>query len=687
MIAALLALIFATDAVYRSVVGFTPSPTSVAFIDSDTEEVTSSTTESYSYLYDYTSEPHPDYPDCDARAYFINDSFCDFSANTAECGWDGGDCCECTCEVGEYYRCGTWGYDCQDPEAQHLVEALGCTTASLTKPEVFTCPRDIQSEWVVNDTASAASLANATSCSGGNFDVKWMGHVNITKTIYVLDGASLRITGASKAVADGGGKVQVLLVSNGHLYLNNLEIVNGSSSDGGAIFVDSGSDLFVEGVSFTYNTAQNMGGAIYIESSIVTLVSTAFDGNSAVYGGAMLVLNSTVTGSGNISFKNNNATNNGGAIFIARSSYVGWNMQPEFTWIPYHSETLQYSWATYYTSTFGSIEVKWIETYNSGDNVFKNNSAGGLGGAIYVEDSEISWSGSMLLNNNRAQYGGAIYLKNDVIVEAKGSTTFYSNNALYDGGAIGAANDAGTYSGHSSLIVNGSTKFTGNTCGGNGGAIDLSDIDIEIDKNTQIIFSSNSAASSGGALYASQRTLGPTLMGVIFFNNTAEAGGAVFFSAVGTNEYSSSDDYEIYYSSAFIECRFDGNSASSTGGAIHSIAGKDYVQGTSFKNNTANFGGAMRISGTTYIFNSSFVENKSSEKGGAAISIGGVNSMEGLIFSGNGYHCSSDAFMDLDEVGFASWLWRVSLECNISVEMILACLQPPRLNGRGMHSE
>ena len=198
--------------------------------------------------------------------------------------------------------------------------------------------------------------------------------------------------------------------------------------------------------------------------------------------------------------------------------------------------------------------------------------------------------------------------------------------------------------------------FMGNMCGGHGGAVDLSDVDIGIYGN--MVFSSNSAASSGGALYASQKVFGPELTGVVCFNNTAEAGGAVFFSAVGTDEYDSSDnDNSPYiYASKFIECRFDGNSASSTGGAIYSIAGKTLVRATNFINNSAFFGGTLRISGTTFIFNSSFfVKNKSGEEGGAAISTSGINSTEKLFFAGNGYHCSADAFfMDWSDLGFTS---------------------------------
>ena len=295
----------------------------------------------------------------------------------------------------------------------------------------------------------------------------------------------------------------------------------------------------------------------------------------------------------------------------------------------------------------------------------------------------------MLLKHNSAQYGGALYLENNVDIEAKSMTTFDPNSALYNGGAIGAAADAETYSGHYSLSLSGSTNFIGNTCGENCGAIDLSDIGI--DGYGEIVFSANSAASSGGALYASKTMCVPTLTGVFFSNNNAEAGGAVFFSAVGTYEHDSYYDDEIAYStwSKLIECRFDGNLLSSTGGAIHNIAGKDSVWGTEFTNNTADFGGTLRVCGViVHLNSSSFVENKSGEEGGPAISNGGVIlNIRRLIFSGNGYQCSADAFMELNEVGFASCSCRDYLQCDIMIGVTTSLSTATRRNGRGMHRE
>ena len=46
---------------------------------------------------------------------WVGDGYCDKSGgyNTEECNWDGGDCCDFTCASGQSYNCGIWGYDCK----------------------------------------------------------------------------------------------------------------------------------------------------------------------------------------------------------------------------------------------------------------------------------------------------------------------------------------------------------------------------------------------------------------------------------------------------------------------------------------------------------------------------------------------------------------------------------------------
>ena len=61
------------------------------------------------------------YDECYSRySCYVGDGYCDISTltlNTAECGYDGGDCCVETCIDHELYNCGEYtGFDCIDPD-------------------------------------------------------------------------------------------------------------------------------------------------------------------------------------------------------------------------------------------------------------------------------------------------------------------------------------------------------------------------------------------------------------------------------------------------------------------------------------------------------------------------------------------------------------------------------------------
>ncbi|CAM9152419.1 unnamed protein product, partial [Ectocarpus sp. 6 AP-2014] len=77
---------------------------------------------------------------------------------------------------------------------------------------------------------------------------------------------------SSVAVVDGQGNDGIFDVSGAStLSLNNLMLAGGNSStDGGAIHV-TGADVFVSDCGFQNNSATGYGGAIFAESSEVTI--------------------------------------------------------------------------------------------------------------------------------------------------------------------------------------------------------------------------------------------------------------------------------------------------------------------------------------------------------------------------------------------------------------------------------
>lgn len=71
-----------------------------------------------------------DLSECDGRAEYVGDGECEEYNNNEACGYDGGDCCECSCVDG-LFTCGENGFDCADPE--YISE---CPTRPTPSPAV-----------------------------------------------------------------------------------------------------------------------------------------------------------------------------------------------------------------------------------------------------------------------------------------------------------------------------------------------------------------------------------------------------------------------------------------------------------------------------------------------------------------------------------------------------------------------
>lgn len=71
-------------------------------------------------------DPDASCPECVDK--WIGDGRCDRFQNTETCYYDGGDCCPCTCEGDGYYECGFQGYDCKDPAAECNVRSSTFTS-------------------------------------------------------------------------------------------------------------------------------------------------------------------------------------------------------------------------------------------------------------------------------------------------------------------------------------------------------------------------------------------------------------------------------------------------------------------------------------------------------------------------------------------------------------------------------
>ncbi|CAM9458195.1 unnamed protein product [Ectocarpus sp. 8 AP-2014] len=533
---------------------------------------------------------------------------------------------------------------------------LAARLPSSALGETRLCGPDLVSI-VVSDAAGASSLADAVYCVGGVFDVEWVGHIELTEVISVMGGTVVNITGAGPdAVADGSSSYRFLNVANATVHVGGMGIENcASSSDGGAIYVEASVVTF-DKISFWNNVADGDGGALFVStnSELSWSGETSLVGNRAGSdGGALHVLSSRVSWSGKTSLSNNTASN-GGALYM-ELSHGSWSGETSFV-------------GNVADSSGGAIEVYEGSTVSWSGNTFFTSNTGGNGGAVYVSfDGNVSWSGdtSYVGNTANVSRGGALFLRQSSHGTWSGDTRFSSNTAVDDGGALFLGESNVYWSGETIFSENvagfdggaafaqdagdlswsAATTFLENSCQGSGGAIAVQG-DVFITPGAPLVtsFEGNSAGDAGGAVFLSSTSRGPVFVGVNFASNNSSRGGAVYAVSSGTYEETAADKLVTTYQ----DCLFRNNRASASGGAIESAAGEDQIENTVFKGNTAAVGGALRLGGSVSLTNCFFVENSSDEDAGPAVHNLGILTVEGNYsrFVSNIFLCQPESYLD-----------------------------------------
>ena len=572
---------------------------------------------------------------------WMGDGDCDPHNLISECDWDGGDCCRCTCSD-ETFVCGTDGYFCVDPDVLND-ELTNC-------PEIMPplCPGAFQTKWVVENTTQVQALAEAVNCSGGSFEVGWKGTIVVATEIVIQNRTSLRIFGmGSDAVVDGGGNTRLFRVVNASLQLSNLEIRNGSATFGGAIAAMA-STLNISRSNFTGNTANvKNGGAVFVYggSNVSFSGESGFFNNTSNYdGGALYVVSSSVSWGGVSSFSGNSASLSGGALCAVVDSTVSWAAETTFR----GNSADNYQGGALFLE--GGIHALW-----TADAYFIDNRAQSEGGAIFVNlESDASWSQGVFFSGNTATFngGGAIFIEYSSNVGLNGVTTFQSNSCGAEGGAVSSralesSISVNSNNQDSSLTINGTATFAKNKCQSNGGGLAvLEGLSVIIMKKGNITFVENEAVVAGGGVFISSLGEGPTFTNASFMFNYAEVGGGIFITGSGTSL--EPGDGEL--SATFEECRFIGNKAEATGGAIESATGATAITNTYFKGNEAAVGGALRLAGASSVQGCTFEDNISDLDGGQAVSWIGYNLLiDNCSFRDNSYDCD-DGTVAHDEV-------------------------------------
>lgn len=301
-------------------------------------------------------------------------------------------------------------------------------------------------------------------------------------------------------------------IKKNHKIINNTFTSNRADKEAGALGIMYASIAQVEGNTFTKNSAGLIaGGADFYKGSGCTFKNNIFDGNTAAgnLGGALrLSITSYATASiiENNDFKNNNAKENGGALYS-------------------DSDKATYTKNTFYNNKVtsksgGAIFINGksnVISYNSIDKC----SAAFKGGAIFIKSNSNKIMNNNITNCHAGDGGGAIYVM--------GSGTTISDNNIKN-------NDADSLGG--AIQIDGSkttiksNEISGNSAKTHGGALFINGNTVTISANKFISNKGNANSGSGGAI----KLLGhdAVISGNTFTKNTAKYGPSLF--GTGSNE-------------------------------------------------------------------------------------------------------------------------------------------------------
>lgn len=376
------------------------------------------------------------------------------------------------------------------------------------------------------------------------------------------DGAAISLLGKSTITTDGVAKT-----------LKNAIFTKNKGKNGGAIYKESTEDLTIGNTKFDGNNAVAKGGAIYNAkgSTVAIDADTKFTNNNAnVAGGAIynaeggtLTFAKGYKGFANANSKNY-STGNGGAISNDGVMNIYYDdANPDSIIFSNQGKDLATgnggalhlgSKSIVKTNNTSKTDSNGYEVGYIKNGVFSNNTANN-GGALFNE-SNLVLEDTMFSGNKSGTAGGAIYNKGNVIdgrdygildIILSENKTLYNNKSDDKGGAI--YNEGGTVN---IIAKSGSTPtISGNTAHNQGGVVASEGGVINVGGNIKFKDNGTIAANSkGGVFSVSSGTLNldTTDGDIVFDNNTAAIGSAIYVENGGKINFKGDDTHGITFS-------------------------------------------------------------------------------------------------------------------------------------------
>jgi hypothetical protein len=168
------------------------------------------------------------------------------------------------------------------------------------------------------------------------------------------------------------------------------------------------------------------------------------------------------------------------------------------------------------------------------DTTFNSNRAGANGGAVFCARSagnggQVAVAGDSDFAFNQGRHGGAIYLFRGCVLQLDDAPRFVGNTAVTDGGAVGTEPVGSTPDDTNVVQILGAAHFATNQAGRDGGALELDAGNALVaDARSTPLFDENVAGRAGGAMYLAGQGPAVRLAGARFLGNVAVTeGGAV----------------------------------------------------------------------------------------------------------------------------------------------------------------
>ena len=423
------------------------------------------------------------------------------------------------------------------------------------------------------------------------------------------NGPVLSVGAAAAATLDG---VSV----SGSGYSNQSQ-----SSLGGVIYVEG--VVQIDNSSFSGNSG-GLGGVIHADGGIVSISNSTFSSNSALNGGVVYARDGSTVSSTNNTFQNNLASGFGGVYYLLYGvdfSEVG---------STYDSNSSDSNGGVIYANH--NVGTFLPNTISIADALFESNQAAtgsfssGSGGALYVYNRSTVTISNTSFVDNVATNGGAMWIvaANDTVTIT--DSTFDENTADQSG-AIGVM--AGGSSAATDLMISGSSFTDNEALAGYGGAISLGSTTIsqsygslEISNTTFDGNNSNSSSSAnGGAILVNTSSSDDVLFSSVLFteNSAHSSGGAVYINGAQDVEITTSRFFNNEASSPASYTRYGGALQISNVESI-SLDNSILCGNSATKFSTlSSYGGALYAGNVEElsIANVIFQENESDANGGA----------------------------------------------------------------------